>query len=319
MRTNFKAKAAGFSYFSKAVFILFLLLISAIITSYRIDEYFAHGTITPYVPWTEWSQTYGGTSDDYSNILIQTSDGGYALAGYTNSYGAGGSDAWIVKTDSSGNMQWSKTYGGTSNDVALCIIQTSDGGYALAGYTNSYGAGGSDAWIVKTDSSGNMQWSKTYGGTSNDGASCIIQTSDGGYALAGTTSDSDAWLIRINAAGNLLWNKTYAGNYGFTSLVKVPSGGYALGGTAPPDKPSVGAALTFYLVRTDESGNMLWYKKYDHHTVWQTLDCLITTADGGYMLAGKESTSHIGDCWLVKTDGSGNVMWNYTYGMPNLH
>ena len=143
---------------------------------------------------TTWNKTYGGTKDDDAEALVQTNDGGYAVAGQTMSSGAGLEDFWLVKTDASGNMQWNKTYGGTSYDEAWALVQTTDGGYALAGRTASFGAGGYDFWLVKTDASGNMQWNKTYGGTNDDFAFALVQTSDGGYALAGCTG-SLGWQL----------------------------------------------------------------------------------------------------------------------------
>jgi hypothetical protein len=119
------------------------------------------------------------------NIKLQTNDGGYALAGYTNSFGAGDKDFWLVKTDSVGNQLWNKTYGGLGDEVAYSVIQTNDGGYALAGYTNSFGAGDKDFWLVKTDSVGNQLWNKTYGGLGDEVAYSVIQTNDGGYILSG--------------------------------------------------------------------------------------------------------------------------------------
>jgi len=101
-----------------------------------------------------WSQTYGGPEGDSAGAMVQTSDGGYAIAGYTESFGAGGFDFWLVKVDSSGNVQWNQTYGGSESDWAEAMIQTSDGGYAIAGYTWSFGAGVSDAWLIKTDEAG---------------------------------------------------------------------------------------------------------------------------------------------------------------------
>jgi hypothetical protein len=116
-----------------------------------------------------WNRTYGGTNGDQAYALVQTADGGYALAGYTNSFGAGGYDFWLVKTDASGTVQWNRTYGGSNeNDFVTVLMQTVDGGYALAGDTYSFGVGNADAWLVKTDASGNMQWNKTYGGTDYD-------------------------------------------------------------------------------------------------------------------------------------------------------
>jgi hypothetical protein len=101
-----------------------------------------------------WNKTYGGTGVDYGVFSILTLDGGYAVVGFTASFGAGSNDFWLVKTDASGNMQWNMTYGGAANDQSTSIVQTSDGGYALGGWTNSFGAGDYDFWLVKTDASG---------------------------------------------------------------------------------------------------------------------------------------------------------------------
>ena len=101
-----------------------------------------------------WSKTYGGKSEDIAYSLVETSDGGYAIAGYTGSFGAGGDDFWLVKTDAEGNMEWNQTYGGRNNDIAYSLVETSDGGYAIAGCTLSFGAGSHDFWLVKTDAYG---------------------------------------------------------------------------------------------------------------------------------------------------------------------
>ena len=188
-------------------------------------------------PPTEWTKTYGGASDDWAYALVQTSDGGYAVAGSTNSSGAGGYDFWLVKTDAGGNMQWNRNYGGTGVEIAYSVVQTSDGGYALAGITYSFTAGSWDFWLVKTDASGNMQWSKTYGGTGHDYAYSLVQTGDGGYAIAGYTNSFgaggyDFWLVKTDASGNMQWSKTYGGpgvEIAY-SVVQTSDGGYALAG-----------------------------------------------------------------------------------------
>jgi hypothetical protein len=154
----------------------------------------------------QWNETYGGTNGDGAYALVQTGDGGYALAGRTGSFGGGGDDFWLVKTDASGTMEWNRTYGGTSYDLAYDLVQTTDGGYALAGETCSFGAGNYDAWLVRTDASGTVQWNRTYGGTNEDGATALVQTSDGGYALAGRTTsygsgEPDFWLVKTKADG----------------------------------------------------------------------------------------------------------------------
>jgi len=150
----------------------------------------------------QWNKTFGGPYDDFAYSVQQTPNGGYILAGQTISFGAGGYDFWLVKTDPDGNERWNKTFGGTYHDVARSIKQTSDGGYILAGHTISYGAGNGDFWLVKTDPDGNKQWDKTFGGTDRDWAHSVQQTSDGGYILAGYTNSygaggNDFWLVKV--------------------------------------------------------------------------------------------------------------------------
>jgi hypothetical protein len=139
--------------------------------------------------------------------IRQTSDGGYVLAGYTDDYGAGDSDLIVIKLDSSGNVSWSKIIGGPGSDNVFSAQQTSDGGYVLAGETSSYGAGGSDSFIIKLDSSGNVSWSKTFGGPGSEAISSIQQTSDGGYIAAGYTNSYgaggyDSFIIKLDSSGN---------------------------------------------------------------------------------------------------------------------
>ncbi len=146
------------------------------------------------------------------------------MAGYTESFGAGDSDAWVIKLDANGNVQWQKTYGGKGDDYAYSIQQTSDGGYIVAGKTLSFGTGDSDAWVIKLDAKGNVQWQKTYGGEYDDFVHSIQQTSDGGYIVAGYTlsfgAGNDAWVIKLDAKGNVQWHKTYARK---TMVMSYPS------------------------------------------------------------------------------------------------
>ena len=253
-----------------------------------------------------WSRTYGGPNDETVSALVRTTDGGYALAGYTYSFGAGQSDAWLVKTDGLGNMEWNMTYGGSSYDFAYALVQTTDGGYALAGATTSFG--GYDAWLVKTDENGNMQWNKTYGGPYREDAYALVQTGDGGYALAGFTgSGGNAWLVKTDVSGNMQWNKTYGGqSYSLVyALVQTGDGGYALAG-------AIGNGYTdFWLVKTDSSGNMQWNRTYGG-TNDDEATTLVQTRDGGYALAGWTNSFGAGsdDFWLVKTDAGGSMQWN---------
>jgi hypothetical protein len=156
----------------------------------------------------QWAKTYGGGNRDGAFFVRQTSDGGYIVAGFTASFGTGDWDIFLIKTDANGNIQWAKTYGGTNREQAYSVQQTSDGGYIVAGWTNSFGAGGWDIFLIKTDASGNVQWAKTYGGINGEIAFSVQQTSDGGYILAGFTDsfsagDADIFLIKTDANGNI--------------------------------------------------------------------------------------------------------------------
>ena len=203
-----------------------------------------------------FNQTYGGTwgtGQDVPSSVVQTADGGYAMAGYTGG-GTVISDFWLVKVDSSGNMEWNKTYGGTDTDYALSVVHTDDGGYAIAGLTSSFDIGGGDVWLVKTDSAGNIEWSRTYGGSEYDSASCVIQTVDGGYAIAGVTESFgaggfDFWLVKTYKDGNVQWNRTYGGtntNEDAISMIQTNDRGYAILGRI------TGVGIDdFCLVKTD--------------------------------------------------------------------
>jgi len=265
------------------------------------------------------NKTYGGTQGDAAYSLIQTSDGGYALTGYTGSYGVN-IDVWLVKTDSFGRAQWNRTYGGSSYDYANSIAQTSDGGYILAGITNSYGAGSADVYVVKTYANGSMQWNKTYGGSGYESAACVVQSSGGGYVVAGqsASNNDDFWLIKIDALGNAQWNKTYgglSGDYAW-SLIQTGDGGYAMAG----ETGSSGAGhQDFWLVKTDSSGIVQWNKTYGG-TSDDWAQSVVQTGDGGYALVGFTDSFDVGagDFWLVKTDSVGNAQWNKTYGGAGL-
>lgn len=184
---------------------------------------------------TLWEKTCGGPSNDQFECVVQTADGGYTLAGATQSYSTSGkTEAWLVKTDSDGAMQWNKTYSRTAgHDYGRSMIQTSDGGYAIAGQTDYFGSG--DAWLIKTDITGNLVWDKTYDGNDSDFASSLVQASDEGYALAGQTDfwgSGDAWLIRTDSGGSELWNETFGGS-GYDrgcSVIQTRDGGFALSG-----------------------------------------------------------------------------------------
>ena len=256
-----------------------------------------------------WNRTFGGISDDEARSVQQTSDGGYMLAGITWSYGLGSGDFWLVKTDSNGNEQWNRTFGGTDHDYAFSIRQTADGGYIVAGWTGSYGAGDDDAWLVKTDSNGNEQWNRTFGGTDFDGAYSVQQTADGGYVFSGCTYSYDAavwssfWLVKTDSNGNEQWNKTFKGYYAY-SVQQTSDNGYILAGIIH----GLGTH-DFWLLKTDSKGNEQWSKTFGG-TESDVAGSVQQTTDGGYIIAGSTS----GDVWLVKTNYKGTKEWDKTFG-----
>jgi len=275
----------------------------------------AHGNL-------QWTKTIGGKEDDKGFSLIQTPDGGYVIAGATKSFGAGGYDVYLVKLDANGNLQWTKTIGGKKEDGGISLIQTSDGGYAIAGATTSFGAGYADVYVVKLDANGNLQWTKTIGGPGNEMGQSLIQTSDGGYAIAGATTSfgagyADVYVVKLDANGNLQWTKTIGGKNieeGF-SLIQTSDGGYAIAGYTT----SFGAGgLDVYVVKLNANGNLQWTK-----TIGGPKDdwgiSLIQTSDGGYAIAGITTSFGAGewDVYVVKPDANGNLQWTKTIGAKN--
>ena len=202
-----------------------------------------------------WDKTFGRADDDGGVSVQQTFEGGYILAGYTFSLGDDDYDVWLIKTDSTGNIVWDKTFGGPDFDEALCVQYTTSGGYIITGRTESFGAGSGDVWLIKTDSSGNKIWDRTFGGAFSDWSECVQQTNDGGYIITGGTisfgaGESDVWLIKTDSTGNTIWNNTFGGpdfdrgNY----VQQTNDGGYIItGGTS-----SFGAGKSdVWLIKTD--------------------------------------------------------------------
>jgi len=275
----------------------------------------------------QWTKTIGGPKDDLGFSLIQTSDGGYAIAGYTESFGAGEWDVYVVKLDANGNLQWTKTIGGPKGDWGFSLIQTSDGGYAIAGYTESFGAGYADVYVIKLDANGNLQWTKTIGGPDFDVGNSLIQTSDGGYAIVGTYGHGlvgedevlttfDVYVVKLDANGNLQWTKTIGGENddGGISLVQASDGGYAIAGSTR----SFGAGgEDIYVVKLDANGNLQWTKTIGGKE-WDEDHSLIQTSDGGYAIAGATNSFGVGwnDVYVVKLDANGNLQWTKTIGGP---
>ena len=293
-------------------------------TGIRLSDVFlmiALGTCGGY--GCTWERTYGGAGGDTAWSVQQTADGGFIIAGYTDSFGAGASNIWLVKTDLGGFQQWDKTFGIDGQDVGTSVQQTADGGYVVAGYTSSLGAGSRDFWLVKTDALGNEEWNKTFGGAGDDQGWAMQQTSDGGYVLAGLTwsfgaGSSDFWVVKTDPLGKEEWARAYGGdtNDWAWDVQQTLDGGYIVAGRTQ----SFGAGGDdFWLVKTDALGNQEWDETYGGSGT-DIAYALDRTTDGGYILAGVNGSFDAGggDLWLVKTDALGVEEWAQTYGSAGL-
>jgi len=278
---------------------------------------------SPVLAQTSWWRTYGGTSGDEGWSVQQTADGGYIIAGLTQSFGAGSYDVYLIKTNASGDTLWTRTYGGTNEDFGLSVQQTSDSGYIIAGYTRSFGAGLDDVYLIKTNASGDNLWTRTYGGINDDEGWSVQQTSDSGYIVAGWTmsfgaGEADVYLIKSNASGDTQWTRTYGGfsdDEGY-SVQQTSDDGYVIAG----ETYSFGAGYRdVYLIKTSASGDTLWTRTYGGtngdggYSVQQT-------ADGGYIVAGYTESFGAGneDVYLVRTNASGDTLWTRTYGGTDI-
>ncbi len=254
---------------------------------------------------TTFERTYGGTGNDYGYSVAQTTEGGYIIVGSTRSYGSGFTDVYLIKTNPSGDIIWTRTYGGTDDDWGRSVAQTTDGGYIIAGSTRSYGVIWNDVYLIKTDSIGDTLWTKTYsGGYYYEYGYSVAQTTDRGYIISGTVESyyphwRDVYLIKTDSLGATLWTSVYGStshDYGY-SVAQTTDGGYIIAGitVAYP-----GTSDAVYVIKTDFSGITLWDETYDgigNDCGWSVAQ----TTDGGYIIAGETESYGAGgyDVYLI--------------------
>ncbi len=256
-----------------------------------------------------WAKTIGGIRGDIGYSMVQAIDGGYAIAGSASSFFLPDTEVYVVKLNSVGNVQWTKTIGGTRDNEGYSIVQTKDKGYAITGKTNAYGAGGYDVYVVKLDSSGNLQWTKTIGGRKNEQGNSIIESRDGGYAITGNTYSfndtiyGDVYIIKLDSAGSLKWTRTVGGtnlDVG-ESIVQTKEGDFAIGGYTS----SYGSGgNNVYFIKFDSLGNLKATHTYSGPGTVQG-NSLIQTKNGGYAIGGYSSASY-GYMYLLGLDSAGN-------------
>lgn len=320
------------------------------------------GLLYSQAPKIEWQKCLGGSSVDYANTIIQTVNGGFVFVGgvgssdgdvYGNNPGVNGLNAWVVKLTPFGDIVWQKFFGGSDFDNANSIYQCFDGGYILAGQTRSTDIdfsdnhGSFDAWVIKLDSSGKVEWRKCFGGTDEDGANSVIQTSDGGYAVAGYTAsndgdvlgqrqhtgtssygiNSDVWVLKLNSKGNIVWQKCFGGDSTEVaySILETTDSWYIVVGVTNSINGDVysnhGGMIDGWILKLNPSANLLWQKclggsDYDY------ISCVVKNAKGGYALAGITASNdgdvkgkhNNGDEWVVELDSIGNIEWQKCLG-----
>jgi hypothetical protein len=271
---------------------------------------------------TIWLKTYGSEYDELGTSVQQTADGGYILAGSTQPFGLGYVKVYLVKTDAIGDTLWTKTLGETENDAAYAVRQTADNGYAITGYSFSWVTGGPDVLLMRTNSQGDVMWTKTYGGLYDDMGYSLEQTTDGGYVIAGFKGEPfehDVFILKTDSKGDTIWTKTYGGRYDdvASSIQQTRDGGYiAVGHTTSftaDQNPDV------YLIRMDSKGDTLWTRTYGdmYNDVGYAIRQL---SDNGYIIVGYTGQEFVPglrvdfDVYLIRTDENGNMLWAKTYG-----
>jgi hypothetical protein len=307
-----------------------------------------------------WQQMYGGNRNEIVTAIHQTADGGYIFLATSASSATGNvtgtnhgalptTDLWIVKLNATGGIAWQQLYGGTNNETASDIKQTAEGGYIVLSNTLSttggnitgVNKGGLDTWVLKLNATGGITWQQLLGGTQSDGLYGIVQTTDGGYIMAGNTyssasgnvtgtnhGDFDLWIVKLNATGGITWQQLYGGSALETCngniIQQTPEGGYIIVGTTQSSASGnvTGTKLgfsDFWVLKLTATGTITWQKLYGgadgSENAWS-----IAVAPGGYIVSGSTSASAtgsvfdstnggVGDFWVFKIDTLGNIVW----------
>lgn len=279
-----------------------------------------------------WENTYG--DDHYgASVIEQTSDEGYIVAGSTSSLDPNG-DMWLLKLHGDGTIDWQKSYGGSETDTATSVQQTGDGGYIVAGQTESFGAGERmDLWILKVDAFGNVgpgypgTWQKTYGPSEGgEWGPVVRETGGGGYIVAASTysfgaGGLDFWVLKLEADGEPEWQKTYGGDDmdSPSCIEKTGDSGYIVAGKSFSFDPGE-TSWDAWVIKLSATGEISWERKYDFGRDDGATAILQNTGDGNYIVTGNSSLTSpdLSDGWIMKLDGGGNIQWRKIYGGPLL-
>jgi hypothetical protein len=322
-----------------------------------------------------WEKSYGGQHADYLTDAIPTADYGFILAGSSLSKKTGNKtednlgdlDYWVWKMDENGELDWQKSFGGNGSDFLQSIKVTRDGGFILAGISNSTNIidpdnsrndkkdvcrGSDDFWIIKLDAKGNEQWQKTIGGSDQEKLQSIFQTKDGGYILGGSSSSSipnenemgekssitfgnlDYWIVKLNVNGEIEWQKSFGGIYidELRTIEQTIDKGYIIGGNSnspisgnkTEDNKGIG---DYWILKIDEKGEILWQKTIGGDND-DELSTIHQTIDGNYIVGGNSNSDSSNkkskgnesgtDFWVLKLDNKGDIIWQETYNIGKV-
>lgn len=311
-------------------------------------------SITAHV---EFVKTFGGSLNEIAQAVTKTQDGGYAILGYAQSKDGDitnktneSFDYWLLKFDNTDNLEWQKTYGGTDDDRGTNIIQTSDNGFAILGYSKSVdghvseNSGFEDYWISKLDPEGNITWEKSFGFSGADKGFSLIQTNDGGYLLTGVLDVSasggegnskvsatkhaggDYWIIKLNASGDKEWSKFFGGTFTDTSYdaIQVENDNYIIIGSSDSNDVDISGnkgSYDFWIIKVSSSGNLIWEKSFGGSEIDEARGISLTS-DGNYIIVGDTRSNDFNvsknngaaDLWIIKISPDGNLIWEKSFG-----
>ncbi|MDW7776151.1 MAG: hypothetical protein SCH39_07450 [Methanosarcinales archaeon] len=271
-------------------------------------------------PRADWTADLGGNREEIFYDAVQTSDGGYVAAGMTKGM-SNTDDVYVVKLSSSGDVVWEHNYGGPKIDFAKSIRQTSDGGYIIGGGTRSFDVGIIDYYILKLDSSGNLQWDKHYGSSQTDICESIIQTSDGGYIAAGQSwlniIDGNVYIIKLDSSGNKKWDKSIGGGLedGAYDIQQTSDNGYVIAGYT---RSNGDGSYDVYVIKTDSNGNVKWTSNFGGNNDDQAYS--IVQQRDGYVVTGHSKSKNVlanSDVYVIKLDLEGKKVWEKFFGVSD--
>ncbi|AXT57259.1 hypothetical protein D1815_16460 [Aquimarina sp. AD1] len=342
---------------TSTVFIILINLISCSKDNNNTNE----PVITPdseFQGEIEWSKTFGGSNEDSAVSVVETLDGGYAIAGFTQSLDgdiidktATDSDYWLLKLNQNGDLLWSKTYGGTNEDSATKLIQATDGGFVIVGYSRSNdedvstNAGLQDLWMIKTNVTGEISWEKSFGFGGIDQAFSVIQTANNGYFITGFIEAADIndrgkanknvttlhggssfWGIKLDAEGNQEWNHYFGGtgNDRGYDVIQTEDEGYIMIGSSESIDVNItnnNGSYDFWIIKINSEGALVWEKSFGGSQI-DTSYTIEATGDGKYIIVGDTRSNDgyitdakgVADLWVIQIDTTGNLIWQKSIG-----